>query len=456
LPDTRSTPLATKTRHGGHLRTTIQVLLVLFLGLGSSAQAQSRIDRVLADADALPAPARQAKLAGISESPFRFFRGTASLFWGDLARDGRLRRFGGTPDTETWLLGDAHPENVGTFGDERVLYDVNDFDESVIADYQLDLWRMAAGVVLAARENGSSRRSQRHAVKALARGYADALSTCAGSDREHRPRRPERDLRGDLRDLAREVKRKRTRKRMLRKWTAHDPLGARVLDTAADTLEAVPAGVVVDLTQSIAAYAQRRPIPSMSFTVKSVARRLGAGTGSLGVDRYYVLVEGPSWDDDDDWILDVKIQAEPAPWAFLPPAARALQAGHSGARVASAERALLGVRADPTAGWLDFRGSSCSVRSRSPRKDSLELSELRSRSNLRETANAWGRILATAHARADSSALISHSFDDAAHARIRYEGEAFRELVWQVAREVADQVEADHRDLVAALAARQP
>lgn len=55
------------------------------------------------------------------------------------------------------------------------------------------------------------------------------------------------------------------------------------------------------------------------FRVKSVARRLAAGTGSLGTPRFYLLIEGPSADQDDDVILDVKRQGTPTAHAYITP-----------------------------------------------------------------------------------------------------------------------------------------
>jgi uncharacterized protein (DUF2252 family) len=435
-------------------RSLLSVAFVLF-ALGP-AGAQTRTDDLLQGLDALPAPARQAKLDALTESPFRFFRGTADLFWADMADDPRLLRFGGARETEAWLVGDAHPENVGTFGEVELVYDLNDFDEAVVGDFQLDVWRMAAGIELMARANGLSRSGRRAASRGFAEAYSEALTAFAGTDQEHDADRPERALRGRLAALLAKVRRKRTRARMLSKWTTHDASGARVLDLDQDKLAGVDPASTYALAQAVERYAARlQGFGWGHFTVKSVARRLGAGTGSLGSARFYVLVEGPTFNDDDDVILDVKEQSDPAPWAHLSADARARLGGvfdHPAARVAAAERALLGARADRSTGWLLLRGTAFSVRPRSPFKDDLDLEDLNARSHVEQAAAAWGRILATAHARADESGLVPHSFDDAADARLRYRRAGFADLVWLVACEVADRTEEDHAALRARLA----
>lgn len=71
-------------------------------------------------------------------SAYAFYRGTDPLYWYDFGQDERLARFG-NENSVTWLSGDYHVYNAGSVrpGDQ-VIYGLNDYDESVIADYQLD------------------------------------------------------------------------------------------------------------------------------------------------------------------------------------------------------------------------------------------------------------------------------------------------------------------------------
>ncbi len=116
---------------------------------------------IKAQNDALPPTDRQAKYAKMAASPFVFFRGTNHVFCADFAGDPRLSQFGGSR-MRTWLQGDLHVENFGAFSNDEgdVVYDSNDFDEAVIADYQYDLWRMAVSIVLVAREQGDLSRKE--------------------------------------------------------------------------------------------------------------------------------------------------------------------------------------------------------------------------------------------------------------------------------------------------------
>src|SRR5262249_24783208 len=139
-----------------------------------------------------------------------------------------------------------------------------------------------------------------------------------------------------------------------------------------------------------------KPIPAAELVVKSVARRLHAGLGSLGVDRYYVLVEGPTSDDGDDVILDVKEERGATGLAYVD----APDAAVEGERAATAERAL-DVHVDDWVGWISLDGRSFAVRALSPGKGSLPGKAFSSASKLRDTATQLGEIVATFHARGD-------------------------------------------------------
>lgn len=84
---------------------------------------------------------RATKYAKLATSPYRFFRGTNHLYWGDVWHDWRFALFGGLPETQTWLQGDAHAYNFGAYGhhDDAVRYGMDDFDDALIGDYQYDL-----------------------------------------------------------------------------------------------------------------------------------------------------------------------------------------------------------------------------------------------------------------------------------------------------------------------------
>lgn len=124
-----------------------------------STTSNARANKVLADLrswnNALSdKDSGQSKYCKMASAPLIFYRGTNHLFWSDFSDDKRLRYFGNR-QTKTWLQGDLHAYNFGSYSNskEEVVYDLNDFDETFIADYQYDLWCMAVSLVLVARQN---------------------------------------------------------------------------------------------------------------------------------------------------------------------------------------------------------------------------------------------------------------------------------------------------------------
>ena len=126
-------------------------------------QAESRLPELV--------PLRHARMG---ESPFAFYRGTAAVMAADLAR---------TPSSglNVQLCGDAHLSNFGLFGspERRLVFDINDFDETFRGPWEWDLKRLAASLVVAGRENGFSGKQTRKIVLAAARRYQEAMAEFA-------------------------------------------------------------------------------------------------------------------------------------------------------------------------------------------------------------------------------------------------------------------------------------
>lgn len=107
-------------------------------------------------------------------SPFTFFRGAALLMAADLA---------GTPRSglNVQLCGDAHLMNFGAFGspERRLVFDINDFDETAPGPFEWDVKRLAASVAIAGRDNGFGGKDRSMAVRASVEGYRTAMAELA-------------------------------------------------------------------------------------------------------------------------------------------------------------------------------------------------------------------------------------------------------------------------------------
>ncbi len=110
----------------------------------------------------------------MAESPFGYFRGAVPVMAADLAV---------LPSTGivTQLCGDAHVRNLGAFAapDGRLVFDINDFDETIRGPFEWDLKRMAASLILVGRESGHKEASARQAVEKCIERYAEQMRAFA-------------------------------------------------------------------------------------------------------------------------------------------------------------------------------------------------------------------------------------------------------------------------------------
>ena len=116
-------------------------------------------------------PIRYGRMAA---SPFAFFRGAAAVMASDLAKDEHSH-------LDVQLCGDAHLVNFGGFAspEREMIFDVNDFDETLPGPFEWDLKRLAASVEVAARGKGYTAAECKTLVAESARGYREALASFA-------------------------------------------------------------------------------------------------------------------------------------------------------------------------------------------------------------------------------------------------------------------------------------
>lgn len=229
-------------------------------------------------------------------SAFRFFRGTCHLFYEDWPTRSPLDRA-----PHTWISGDLNPENFGAYkGDDRIIYfDINDFDEAALAPCTWELARFTTAVLLAADGSLSLCRTFLDAyAQSLARGKARQVERLVADGSVRRL------LESVLHRSRRELLDRRTVRRSGRRGLR---LGKRALPVTPDERRAVAA-----LLRQFARK-ERRP---QFFRVLDVARRV-AGAGSLGVQRFVVLVEGKG-SPDHNYLLDLKEARPSALSPYLP------------------------------------------------------------------------------------------------------------------------------------------
>ncbi|MCC6390350.1 MAG: DUF2252 family protein [Bryobacterales bacterium] len=153
---------------------------------------RSAVEAILKWHRGMHSPDLRVKLGKMSESPFRFFRGTYFLYTADI-RTGAFRRPAPLAARGP-VVGDVHTENYGCFrsisGD--IVYDINDFDETTKGYYEWDVRRLAVSLVLAALENGHRLGDGVNAAEAAIRAWLDGLQRWAGLGRKEFAGLPER------------------------------------------------------------------------------------------------------------------------------------------------------------------------------------------------------------------------------------------------------------------------
>ncbi|MBV1860140.1 MAG: DUF2252 domain-containing protein [Nannocystaceae bacterium] len=405
--------------------------------------------------DSSPAD-RTRKYTKMGAGPFGFFRGTNHLYWYDIAADTRRLHYSNA-QTLTFIQGDSHAVNFGSFADDdaQVVYDLNDFDESVLDDYQFDVWRLAVSIVLMSRDNGLSPVEIDDALLGMADDYLDALDRFKGNHDEDDFVVTLETSTGRLHSFLEEVTEFESREKMLDDWTIEEG-GQRRLDPSHDELREVDDATRLAVLEGFSGYLETLSggldPDEAYFAVKSMAWRLNAGNGSLGTPRLYTLIEGPTDGLQDDVILDIKRQPLPTGAHFSDAAAAsAARFPTEAERVVTARRALTN-DVDNHLGWLVLNDGTYSVSERSPHRAYLRLEVLDTGSRVLKISKQWGELLAAAHARGDKDFdedLVASSFEAGIADAIQDDELGFGEQVRRVGVEYADQVEADYAAFVA-------
>lgn len=341
----------------------------------------------------------QLKFDTLAGDPFLFFRGTALLYYRDHAgTDAHL--------PIVFTVGDVHPGNFGVMpnSDGAPFFGVNDFDEAWAAPFSYDVKRGAVGFWIAAKETGERKKDRRRVVRSFVDGYLTALRAYSIDNRSS-------TFQFRLDNSPRMI-----RSLLERAMTDRDAFLTKMVDL--ETSRFRPSRKRVPHSSHVAAFQKvvdryikdndlgDVPRPKSFFRVLDVARRKGSGTASLGLDRFWVLVEG--WDPDParSVVLEFK-QARRSALHGLVPAndfTSEERDEESARRIVTAHEVHL-VGGDPLYGFAEIDGRSFLVRERSPYKDEIEVAEL-DLDEMIEYAHVCGQALAQPHARSDAETGI--------------------------------------------------
>jgi len=390
-------------------------------------------------------------------SPFAFFRGAALVMASDLSFTPRT----GLP---AQLCGDAHLLNFGLYGtpERALVFDVNDFDETLPGPWEWDLKRLAASLEIAGRSNGFDRHARRGVVLAAARAYHDAMIEFAGKRNLEvwYARLDVEAVRAELHDMLNRRERKVSDKviakahqqdstHALGKLT--EPVGGERRIVSAPPLIVPLAELLDEATHEILVGELQRVIRSYSLSLQSDRRALFeqyrfvelarkvVGVGSVGTRCWIALFVGI--DDEDPLFLQIKEAEASVLERFV---GRSTEDNH-GERVVAGQR-LMQAASDMLLGWartagLDGTQRDCYVRQLRDWKGSFVVDDM-----LADGMSIYGRLcgwtLARAHAR---------SGDRVAIAGYLGRSDRFDEAIASFAESYAEQNEADYDALLRAV-----
>jgi uncharacterized protein (DUF2252 family) len=388
-------------------------------------------------------PLRMERMAA---SPFAYLRGAAAVMAYDLSKTP-------TMGCKVVMAGDAHISNFGIYGtaQRELVFDINDFDETVIGPWEWDLKRLAASVNVAGRENGLNLRERRSAVMEAVAGYQEnmnRLQTMGTLDIWYLHAYPGKDnllrkapakaqaisrkvmekaLRADNHALLTKIAERDAKRRW--RFREDPPILTHVSATLREK-------VITALENYGNSLSRERRYMLSRYRVADVAHRV-VGVGSVGTRAYLVLLLGK--DDNDPLFLQMKEACFPAHMPYLPP--RHPDFKHEGQRIVIGQRALQ-ASSDVMLGWTDMGGRPYYVRQMKNLKASVPI-EWMSGDSFEFYCWACGALLARAHARMAEAALIAGYCGLSKVLRVSF-------AEW--AEAYGNQTEIDHAQLVASLA----
>ena len=414
------------------------------------------------------------KYQRMEASPFGFFRGAVPIMAADLACH---------PNTglTTQLCGDAHVENLGAFAtlDNRIVFDLNDFDETIRGPFEWDVKRLATSIILAGREAGIRRVDRDEAVATFTSRYRRMMRRFSNMPVLELSRYQIHRLGhvGPMPAIFAQAERS-TPLRLVEKLT--EPVGSagaskavkkatvaakkgvrgtagkagagqtaaaelqeigsapRRFRSAPPLLERIVGGQARKILNSVEQYAKTLQPERQHFLAQYTPVDVGfkvVGTGSVGLRDFVVYMEGHSRPaHSDPLFLQIKEEPASAYARYIPEGAAAWT--HQGHRVMDGQRAMQ-LTSDPFLGYTTIDNRDYLVRQLNDHKAALDLATLTA-ANLHGYADLCGELLARGHARAGDPVSI--------HAYLGSSGR-FDDAILGFARTYADKTERDWETL---------
>jgi uncharacterized protein (DUF2252 family) len=391
-------------------------------------------------------------------SPFTFYRGAAKIMAHDLAT---------TPDSglKVQCCGDAHLSNFGVFAspERRLVFDINDFDETLPGPWEWDVKRLSASMLIAARDNAFAAKDQDRIVLDTVAGYREAMREFAGMQNlavwySHL------DVEQFMQEFSSQFKRRQVEQteKQLAKARTKDSMAAfsKLCQRVNGRVEIVDQAPLIVPIRALVPEAEQdelfgdlhkllrkfrlslehdRRILLEQFELADFARKV-VGVGSVGTRAWIALLFGR--DRDDPLFLQMKEAEASVLEEFLGKS----QFSNHGQRVVTGQRLMQAV-SDIFLGWLrvdaglDGRARDFYGRQLKDWKGSAEIERM-----VPDSMAAYGRLcgwtLARAHARSGDRVAIAAYLGN---------GNTFDRAIVEFSKRYADQNERDYKRLAAAV-----
>ncbi|WP_432092016.1 DUF2252 domain-containing protein [Streptomyces sp. NRRL F-5630] len=395
------------------------------------------------------------KFRKMAASAFAFYRGTACLFYADLAREQHTGPYLDERTSRVWVHGDLHAENFGTYMNARgrLVFNVNDFDEAYVGPFTWDLKRFAASVALIGYAKALSDAQITELVTVYADAYRERIRQLAtGAKSDEVPPFTLDTADGPLLGALREA-RSLTRFGLLESMTEIREAERR-FSAGPGTIE-LDAATRYKVLAAFDGYLETLPEASLarpdSYRVKDVVGRRGIGIGSAGLPSYNILLEGNSDALENDVVIYLKQAQTPAVSRHVDDAAARAHFRHEGHRTVISQRALQ-AHADPWLGWTELDGAGQLVAEVSPYAVDLDWSDIDEYEEIAAVVADLGRATAAMHAAADDesehSELVPFSTERAIDAAIAADEEGFAPLLVDFAHGYGAVARRDHQIFV--------
>jgi uncharacterized protein (DUF2252 family) len=356
------------------------------------------------------------KFRKMAATPFAFYRGSAAVFYADMAEEDDPFADGKTG--RVWIQGDLHAANFGTYMNSAgvLVFDVNDFDESYVGPFTWDLKRLAASLTLLGYEKALSDDEIALMIETVVRSYLEQVGRFARSETDHGFALTLSNTEGKLLDFIRAA-RLRTRVDLLDQNTTIENYERRfTLDRSTTAVDAPTRDrVEAAFHEYLTTIPERKRFAPVSYHIKDVVMRRGMGIGSAGLPSYNVLVEGPTQALENDIVIYMKQAAPAAPSRTNTDSEIAGYFEHDGHRTVISQRALQAY-ADPWLGYTALDGIGQLVAEASPYAADLDWDDLNDPDDVLVLLGYLGQAVAKIHCVSDEDSdrtLVPFSTDQA-------------------------------------------